>query len=163
MTNEKDTPQNVTPIMNRADRRELERDKKKLQKKRNQVVGKMVKNHQDKEADLQSPATLQEVIQVASSVSADAINHYHHQSNPLMVSVSLHAELLKNILIEKGLITEEEYDKRFEESVADFNRMREEKLSERQTEAVATSSDVPLTSDVDSPGVGDSEDNSTAE
>lgn len=118
----------LTPNNNRAQRRKLEQDKKRLRRKENKVVVKMTENHEKKLAQLENPATIRDVVEIATSVANDMINDYHKQSNPIIVSTTLHIEIIKAKLIEKGLVTAEEFEYLFEESVKEFNNIRSEKL-----------------------------------
>lgn len=138
----------------RQQRRSQERSSKKQTIKR--IEGKDTKplTHPD---NLQSPATISEVIQIATSVAMDVVNDYHKQSNPIIVSLSLHMEIFKEKMIENGWVTPEQFDEIFESSVREFNEIRKEQLNERQADDVADQSDSP------SLVVEESKDDSTSE
>lgn len=128
--------------LNREQRRKRDRIEAKATKKG-------LKKQESKMVDtMQTPATIGEVVQIATSVANDVINGYHQQANPLIVSMSLHIEIIKKKLVENNLVTEEEFDNLFEESVSEFNRLRDEKLNSSQSGEVATSADVPSSTDV---------------
>lgn len=58
---------------------------------------------------LNTPCTILEAIQFAQGVVDDKLTEYKASTVPLTVSHTLHIEVMKEILISKGLVTEEEF------------------------------------------------------
>lgn len=79
-----------------------------------------------KEGVLNTPATLTEVVQVAMGVAQEEIENYARSTSPLQVSVSLQIEVLKSILVKKGVMTEEEFKELYLKEAEDFNKRQME-------------------------------------
>ena len=58
---------------------------------------------------LNSPCTVLEAVQLAQGVVEDKLTEYKASTVPLTVSHTLHIEVMKEVLISKGLVTEEEF------------------------------------------------------
>lgn len=103
--------------MNRAERRQLSKGNKK--------VNSDLKY-------LNTSVSLAEAVQIARGVAEDVVSDYQQRSKPLQVVTSLQLELIKDIIIKAGLITEEEYHKRYVEQVEEFNAMQRAALGEEE-------------------------------
>lgn len=101
----------------------------------------------DKLNQLNSPCTVIEAVQLAQGVAKDAVDQYHRSINPLIVSLSLQVELLKEIIINKAnIISEEDYTKQLEERIDQFNKDKEKAMEElRQREEEASKEQEPKT------------------
>lgn len=108
------------------------------EERRNLGVSKESANRLDQ---LKSPCTVLEAVQLAQGVCDDSIKNYHEKLNPMLVSLSLQLELLKEMLFEGKPITnvegnvdniyilsEKDFIKRFEDKVEEYNRQRKEFL-----------------------------------
>lgn len=73
---------------------------------------------------LNKPCTITEAAQIASGVVSDAMANFNNKSRSLQVAISLQIEILKSIVIESGLITEEEFRSRYMHEVEEFNKMQ---------------------------------------
>jgi translation initiation factor 2B subunit (eIF-2B alpha/beta/delta family) len=94
----------------------------------------------DKLNQLNSPCTVIEAVQLAQGVAKDAVDQYHKSLNPLIVSMSLQIELLKEILISKEVLNEEEYNNALEKKIQQFNEDKEkamEELRKQEEQAMA--------------------------
>lgn len=76
------------------------------------------------------PCNLSEVIRIAKSVSEDSLKDYHNTLSPMLISVSLQLEMLKSVLFDANVISEEEYNEKFSMKVDEFNKDREKILEE---------------------------------
>lgn len=76
------------------------------------------------------PCNLSEVIRVAKSVSEDSLKDYHNTLSPMLISVSLQLEMLKSVLFDAKIISEEDYNEKFSKKVEEFNKDREKILEE---------------------------------
>ena len=126
--------QKGNPPPNRAQRREQMRAAQRQLKNAPTQEQKL----SDLKRSLGVPATIDDVVKISTAVAQDIVNEYHRQSNPIVVGMSLHIEILKNKLIQQGILNQEDFDKLFEESVAEFNRLRKEQLIKAESEAHAT-------------------------
>lgn len=87
---------------------------------------------------LNTPCTITEATQIARGVAEDVVSEYEHHHAPLQVAISLQIEVIKEILINKGIITEEEFRKSYIEKAEDFNRRQREALDNQNTEEDTT-------------------------
>lgn len=108
--------------MNREERREL---KKKGASE--ETIAKL-------EA-LRQPCTVGEAVQLARAASEDVcgemLDIYKRDSSSLMMAMTLQIELLKDIVISSGLISQEEFDKRYTDSAKEFEEKQREYLKAR--------------------------------
>lgn len=103
--------------MNRAERRKISKGNKQL------------------DGDLKylnTPVTITEAVQIARGVAEDVISDYSKHTQPVQVAISLQIELLKKIIFEAGLITEEEFKEMYIAEAADFTKMQQEMLYEEE-------------------------------
>lgn len=85
------------------------------------------------------PATLTEVVQVARGVVQDEIENYARSASHLQVSISLQIEVLKSILIKKGIMTEEEFKDLYLREAEEFNKRQMEMLNASEDTSGVTS------------------------
>lgn len=91
----------------------------------------------DRLENLKKPCTVLEAVQLAQGVSDDAIRNYHESINPIIVSLSLQIEVLKELLFEEHMVSEHastsillenEFVSRFNQRVDDYNKQKEEAI-----------------------------------
>lgn len=84
---------------------------------------------------LTTPCTLAEAVQVARGVVEDALTDYNEKYTARLRSTviiqSIHIEVMKNIILDKGILTEEEY----KELLSVESRKYEERQRELQEKA----------------------------
>ncbi len=69
---------------------------------------KNIVNFNKKQEEMfKTPCTISEAVQIARGVSEDVVNHYHQSRSHLQVSQSIQVDLLKQVVIDAGLITED--------------------------------------------------------
>jgi hypothetical protein len=78
---------------------------------------------------LQTPCTITEAAQIARGVAEDVVSEYSQQNSPLQVAMSIQIEILKDIVINGGLITEDKFRERYMEKAMEFNQMQKEALN----------------------------------
>ena len=79
---------------------------------------------------LNSPCTIVEAVQLATGVVDDALEDYQRRHSPIQLSMSIQIEILKDLVIKSGLITEEEYHARFLKQVDEVQQMHKSIVSE---------------------------------
>ena len=108
--------------MNREDRRNL-------------MKQGVSKETADRLAQFDQPAKLKEVLSISRAVAQDVaseyVEDYRKRSAGVTMALMLQVELLKKLVIEKGLITEEEFNKKYEISAAEFERAQREYIEEQ--------------------------------
>lgn len=95
-------------------------DKRNLKKK-----GLSEKAIQELEV-LSTPCTIAEAVQVARGVVDDAMKDYHARLGSLAVVQTLHIEVMKNLLIEKGLVTKEDYEVLLNDQAKKYDERKKE-------------------------------------
>lgn len=73
---------------------------------------------------MQSPCTITEAVQIARGAAEDVVDDFQKRTSPMHVAMSIQLELLKSMLMESGVISEEEFRDRYVERVEEFNRLR---------------------------------------
>lgn len=92
---------------------------------------KNIVNFNKKQEEMfKTPCTISEAVQIARGVSEDVVNHYHQSRSHLQVSQSIQVDLLKQVVIDSGLITEEEFHKRYLQKAQEIMEMQEKAKSE---------------------------------
>lgn len=84
---------------------------------------------------LQSPCTIAETMRIARAAAEDVMTDYHQHSAHLRIALSLQVEILKDLVINAGLITEEEFKNRYAQQVAAFNEMQKKATLESEEES----------------------------
>lgn len=79
-----------------------------------------------------SPCTIKEAVQLARGVAEDVVSEYQHNQQPLQVAISLQIEILKDVVMNAGLITEEEFVKRYVGKAEEFNKKQQEAFEKSQ-------------------------------
>lgn len=70
---------------------------------------------------LNSYATLTEVVQIARATAEDSVTDYHRNNAiPVRTALSLQVEMLKSLLVSKGIVTEDELKQTYNEEVIRF-------------------------------------------
>lgn len=105
----------------------------------------MSKETADKLNQLQSPCTVIEAVQLAQGVAKDAVDNYHKGINPLIVSLSLQVELIKEILMQSNLVTEEDYKERLQKMIDKFNEDKAEMMKEYEEKFKQAQQEEPKT------------------
>lgn len=75
---------------------------------------------------LQTPCTITEATQIARGVAEDVVAEYSQQNSPLQVAISLQIEILKEVVIGAGLITEDQFREKYMEKAVEFNQRQKE-------------------------------------
>lgn len=75
---------------------------------------------------LNKTCTLSDASQIARGVAEEMISEYDYQSKHVQISISLQLELIKDILIEKGIVSEEEFKERYLAKAKEFEAMQKE-------------------------------------
>lgn len=83
---------------------------------------------------LNTPCTITEALQLARGVAEDVVSDYNSQQAPLHVAISLQVEILKEVVINAGLISEEKFRTLYMEKAEEFNRRQREMLNEEEHE-----------------------------
>lgn len=83
---------------------------------------------------LQTPCTITEATQIARGVAEDVVAEYIQQNSPLQVAISLQVEILKEVVIEAGLITEDQFREMYMEKAMEFNQRQKKAFEESNTE-----------------------------
>lgn len=92
---------------------------------------------------LQTPCTIAEAAQIARGVAEDVMTDYNRQESHLKIAMSLQIEILKDIVISAGLITEEEFRAKYMQRAEEFNKMQQEAML-RASEESEESEDMPI-------------------
>lgn len=79
---------------------------------------------------LQTPCTITEATQIARGVAEDVIAEYAGQENPLKVAMSLQIEILKEVVMNSGLITEEKFREMYMQKAEEFNKRQKEAIEQ---------------------------------
>ena len=70
---------------------------------------------------LNSYATLTEVVQIARATAEDSVTDYHrNNAMPVRTALSLQVEMLKSLLMSKGIVTEDDLKQTYNEEVIRF-------------------------------------------
>lgn len=83
---------------------------------------------------LQTPCTITEATQIARGVAEDVVAEYSQQNSPLQVAISLQVEILKDVVIGAGLITEDQFREKYMEKAVEFNQRQKEAFEAANTE-----------------------------
>lgn len=76
---------------------------------------------------LNSYATLTEVVQIARATAEDSVTDYHrNNAMPVRTALSLQVEMLKSLLVSKGIVTEDELKQTYNEEVVRFKEALQE-------------------------------------
>lgn len=84
---------------------------------------------------LNTPCTITEATQISRGVAEDVVAEYASQVGHVQVSTSLQLEVIKEILINAGITTEEEIKEKYILRAEEFNRMQEKLRKEAQMKA----------------------------
>lgn len=90
---------------------------------------------------LSTPCTITEAAQIARGVAEDVLSDYTKSIGHVQVAMSIQLEMLKDIMISKGLVTEEEFRALYAEQVKEFNEIQQEMIKER-SEATRVDTDM---------------------
>ena len=86
----------------------------------------MIKKDEGALRYLQTPCTITEATQIARGVAEDVVAEYSQQNSPLQVAISLQVEILKEVVIGAGLITEDQFREKYMEKAVEFNQRQKE-------------------------------------
>ena len=115
------------------------------------MINKKLKEHQKNSNYLNTPCTIVEATQIARGVAEDVVSEYQSRAGHLQVSLSLQVELLKEIVIGSGMITEEEFKARYIKKAEEFNEMQKKAMemynSPEQSSQEETSPNMSLSVD----------------
>lgn len=74
-----------------------------------------------------SPCNIAEAVQIARASAEDVVEDYHKQNAPIQIAISMQLEILKSMLFEAGVISEEEFRTRYVAQAEEFNQMMDTK------------------------------------
>lgn len=84
----------------------------------------------DKLNKYEKPCTVLEVVKLSRAVAEDVANEYledyRKRSSGTIIALTLQLEILKKLVIEKELISEEEFQSMYEESAKEFEEKQRE-------------------------------------
>lgn len=86
---------------------------------------------------MNTPCTIVEAVQLARGVAEDVVADYQSRTRHLNVSLALQVEILKDLMIKSGNITEEEYRKIYMEKVDEFNKKQKEAMEKASADSTA--------------------------
>jgi len=78
---------------------------------------------------LDSPVTITEAVQIARGVAEDVVNDYHRSAGTVQVAFSLQLEVIKELLISSGMISEDDFRAKYIQQTEVYQKMQEEILS----------------------------------
>lgn len=89
------------------------------------------KETSDKLDDLKEPCTILEAVQLAQGVAEDCVSRYHENINPIIVSLSIQIEVLKQMLFEEktGILSENRFQELFQKRVDEYTKQRDEAIN----------------------------------
>lgn len=89
------------------------------------------KETSDKLDDLKEPCTILEAVQLAQGVVEDSVSRYHENINPIIVSLSIQIEVLKQMLFEEktGILSENRFQELFQKRVDEYTKQRDEAIN----------------------------------
>lgn len=73
---------------------------------------------------MESNVTITECVQIARGVAEDVVEDYHRTQANVQLSISIQLELLKELVISKGLITEEEFFSKYKAKAKELQEMQ---------------------------------------
>lgn len=88
-----------------------------------------------------SPCTLAEAVQISRAAAEDVIADYHRSVGAAQLATAIQVDLLKNILIEKGILDEEEFKSMYIEQARAISDMQK---SPQDPEEVKSSTEMPM-------------------
>lgn len=85
---------------------------------------------------MSTPCTIAEATQIARGVAEDVLSDYSHSQSPLYVAMSLQIEILKDLVIKSGIISEDEFRNLYMQKAEDFNQRQREMYERTRQEIV---------------------------
>lgn len=89
---------------------------------------------------LNTPVTIAECVQLARGVAQDVVADYQKHTSPMNVALSLQVELLKEVVMKAGLVTEEEFKAMYMQKAKEFEDMQRKAMSAGLEDDVANDS-----------------------
>lgn len=93
---------------------------------------------EEKDQVMSSPCTIAEAVQIANAVASDilktAMDPVIKNFNSIIAAQSLYIEILKGVVIEQGILTEDEFQKRYTEISEAFVKAQKENLEGKKVE-----------------------------
>lgn len=86
---------------------------------------------------LNSPCSLSEAVQIARGVAADMLSDYDRDAQHLRIAMSIQVEMIKEILIQANLITEDEFKAQYIKLAKELDTMH------KQSQEAQVSNDNP--------------------
>lgn len=68
-----------------------------------------------------SPCSIAEAVQIARASAEDVVDDYHKSTAPLQIAISMQLEILKSMLFEAGVISEEKFRELYMSQAEEFN------------------------------------------
>lgn len=81
---------------------------------------------------LNTPCSITEAAQIARGVAEDVVADYANHSRHLQVAISIQVEMLKEIVMKAGLITEEEFREMYMRHAEELNRLQQEVAAQEE-------------------------------
>lgn len=98
---------------------------------------------------LHTPCSIVEATQIARGVAEDVVADFSRQESHLKIAMSLQIEIIKEVLISSGLISEEEFRVRYMQKAEEFQRMQQEAMLQAAEQVDETPSMSMETSEVE--------------
>lgn len=97
---------------------------------------------------LNTPCTITEAVQISRGVAEDVLAEYQANQQNYQISLSIQVELLKRLVLSKGLISEEEFHGQYMEEVKKIQDMQMKMREESNPSAENPKMDIQAT-DID--------------
>lgn len=75
---------------------------------------------------LQTPCTVAETVQISREIAQEVLAEEQQHTQPWQVAVSLQLEILKEVVINAGIITEDEFREKYVERMSKVQQMQQE-------------------------------------
>lgn len=79
---------------------------------------------------MQSPCTITEAVQIARGVAEDVLTDYHRSQGNMLLSMTIQIDILKELAISSGMITEEEFRNKYMEKAKEIQKMQNDRIAE---------------------------------
>lgn len=77
----------------------------------------------DRLEQFNKPCTLGEVVQISRASAEDVVEDYHRRAAPIQMAISMQLEIMKSMLVEAGVISEEKFRELYVKQAEEFNAM----------------------------------------
>lgn len=101
----------------------------------NRKIGEVSGGKKERDA-MNSPCTITEAVQIARGVAEDVVSDYHSNQYNIQMSMSLQIEILKEIVISAGMITEEEFRDRYMKKAEEIQKLQMERMKKAEDSGI---------------------------